>query len=220
MDAKTLASYIDATIVRNNNTFEEADRLADAAVKYGFSSVITLPCYTEYMVSELSGTGVRVGSVAGFPWGGELSDAKAFEAARLMALGADEVDIVINLGYFFSERYNLVENDIRQVRDVIPEGKILKCIVESCMLSDEQIKTVTKIVIDGGADFIKTCTGFHGAAEVRHVEIMAETAKGAIKIKASGGIRTAEDAVRFIDAGASRLGIGFDSAVKIIDSVK
>ena len=218
MDKLTLASYIDATIVQNNNTLDDVRALAFAATEYRFKTVITLPCYTGYIKELLCGSDIHIGTVSGFPWGGETGKVKAFEAKSGISDGADEIDMVINLGYLFSGDYDLVLDDIKQVRDAT-RGKILKCIIESAMLTDDQIKAATDIVAESGADFVKCCTGFNGPALLHHVEIMRNTARDRIRVKASGGIRTAKDAEAFINAGAERLGIGFKSAVKIIDSI-
>ena len=218
MNKETLVSYIDATIVKNNNTFEDVDALIKAAKEYNFKTAFTMPCYTAYLAEALKDTNVGIGGVAGFPWGGEMSEAKALEAQMGVKAGADEIDIVINLGYLFSKKYDLVLKDIVTVRNAVPDTT-LKCIIESSMLTKEQIKTATQIVVDSGADFVKCCTGFHGTASLEQVETMLSVTQGKIKIKASGGIRTYSDAVSFINAGADRLGIGFESAVKILNEV-
>lgn len=218
MNRSELASKIDATIVKNNHTLEDVDRLIECAKKYKFACTFTLPCYMEKVAEALKGTGVHTGGVTGFPSGGDFTDVKVYAAEKAVERGAQEIDMVINIGWLLSGLDDKVVGDIKAVKDAV--GDIpLKCIIESPMLSEDDIRRASNLVVKAGADYVKTATGWFGTTKLSDVEIIKSEIGDAALIKAAGGIRSAEDAMAMLAAGASRLGIGLDSAVKILDTV-
>lgn len=218
MTKKELASFIDATLVQNVNTLEEVDKLTSLTKKYEFASIFTLPSYTAFAAQKLAllGTSTLVGGVAGFPWGGETRETKVFEATNGIRHGAQEMDMVINLGYFFSGKYDEVCDEIKAIKDAIGDVT-LKCIIEAPLLNEYQIRKATELVIQGGGNYVKTGTGFNGAATIEMVKIMKSVTVDDILIKAAGGIRTWKDAAALLAAGADRLGIGGFKAAAILD---
>jgi len=219
MTKNELASHIDATLVRNNHTLTEIDDLITKAKQYHFASVFILPCYTQYVAQHLAGTGVLTGGVIGFPWGGECTESKVFEAKLNLKLGAQEMDMVINLGFLLSGKYEAVRDDIRAVKDAI--GDIpLKCILECAELNDNMIVRGAELIMKGGADYLKTATGFNGTASLEQVRLIKSVIGNDLRLKVAGGIRDLKSAEAFIGAGANRLGIGYLNAVSILDSIE
>ena len=207
-----LAKYIDHTILKAFASKQDIEKLCAEAKEYGFASVCVNPCWVEYCAQLLKGSGVKVCTVIGFPLGANESATKAFEAALAIKQGAGEVDMVINIGAVKSGNWDLVKSDIQAVRDA-SKGVILKVIIETSYLTDEEKKKVCKISADCGADFVKTSTGFSDAgAKAEDVKLMKEAS--GIAVKASGGIRSKEDALKMINAGASRLGTS--AGIKIV----
>jgi len=207
-----LAKYIDHTILKAAATQTDIELLCKEAKEYGFASVCVNPCWVSLCAKLLEGTDVKVCTVVGFPLGANLSAVKAFEAELSVKQGAQEIDMVINIGALKSGMLDLVQSDIQAVRDAC-KGKILKVIIETSYLTDEEKVKVSKIAAECGADFVKTSTGFSDkGATVEDVKLMAQA--GGIKVKASGGVKTREDALKMIEAGASRLGTS--SGIKII----
>ena len=184
----------------------DVESLCREAVDLGVYSVCVSPSFLP-LSSELLG-GVKVATVCGFPSGKHKDGIKATEAARSVTDGADEVDMVIDIGNVIAGDWQAVQADVRAVRDAIP-ATVLKVIIESAALSDLQIMEVCRVCADLGADFVKTSTGFHpaGGASAHAVELMRRTVGDALGVKASGGIRTWEAAVDMVNAGASRLGL-------------
>jgi deoxyribose-phosphate aldolase len=180
----------------------------------GVFSVCVSPTFVAHAVAEARGR-LAVATVCGFPSGKHVSEVKAAEAARSVADGADEVDMVIDVGAARAGDVASVEADVAAVRAAVPAGKVLKVIIESAALSDEEIVAVCRAAESAGADFVKTSTGFHpaGGASVHAVRLMARTVGGRLGIKASGGVRTLHDALAMIEAGATRLGLSGTSAV-------
>lgn len=176
------------------------------ALEYQFFSVAVNPVWTATAARELRGSEVMVLSVAGFPLSASRPDVKLFEAAKGVADGAREIDMVANVGWLVSGRYAEVEDEIRLLREALPYNVVLKVIIEAGKLSPEQQVEATKCVINGGAQFVKTCTGFFGGATVEQVQTLREAAAGQIEVKASGGIKTLEDCRKLLAAGATRLG--------------
>lgn len=219
MNRSELASKIDATIVHNNHTLADVDHLIECAKKYKFASTFMLPCYMEKVAEALKGTDVHTGGVTGFPSGGDFTDAKIYAAKLSVERGAQEIDMAINIGWLLSGLDNKVADDIKAVKDVLGENIPLKCIIESPMLSEDDIRRASNLVVKAGADYVKTATGWFGTTTLKDVEIIKSEIGDSALIKAAGGIRSAEDAMAMITAGASRLGIGVDNAVKILDSV-
>lgn len=217
MNVKELASYFDASLVKNNNTIAQIEEAVVKGKKFGVASVITLPCYSAFLVEQLKGSDIIVGGVLGFPWGGEVTEVKVAEAKGNLADGVQELDMVMNLGLLFSEKYDAVVEDIARVKEAVGET-VLKVIIESPQLSRAQLKKAAELVIESGADYVKTATGFNGVASLDEVKSLKDIVGDRIKVKAAGGIRSAEDAEKFIAAGADRLGIGFANAYQILET--
>ncbi|KQH78243.1 2-deoxyribose-5-phosphate aldolase [Mycobacterium gordonae] len=215
---RQLAAMVDHTLLKPEAT--EADVLALVAegTDLGVYAVCVSPSMVPVAVREADAQGVRVAAVAGFPSGKHLSVVKAQEAAAAVAAGAAEVDMVIDVGAALAGQFDAVLADVAAVR-AGASGAVLKVIVESAVLlalSDEHtLAAVCRAAEEAGADFVKTSTGFHpaGGASVRAVEVMAATVGGRLGVKASGGIRTASDALAMLDAGATRLGLSGTRAV-------
>ena len=201
-----IARYIDHTLLKPEATREDVAALIREADELGVYSVCVSPSMLPLTFPE--GSQLKLAVVCGFPSGKHHSSIKAAEAALAVSQGADEVDMVIDVGAAREGRFDAVEADIRAVREAIP-GAVLKVIIESAALTDEQIVGASRAAVSADADFVKTSTGFHpaGGASVEAVELMAKTVGGKLGVKASGGIRTAEDAERYIAAGATRLGV-------------
>lgn len=207
-----LAKYIDHTILKAVATKQDVTKLCAEAAQYGFASVCVNPFWVRLCADLLKGSGVKVCTVIGFPLGANASKVKAFEAELAIKEGADEVDMVINIGALKSGMLDVVKEDIAAVREA-SKGKTLKVIIETSYLTEEEKKTVCKICAECGVDFVKTSTGFSDAgAKAEDVKLMAEAS--GLAVKASGGIRSKEDALKMIEAGASRLGTS--AGVKIV----
>lgn len=206
--------YIDHTALKSFCTDSEIEKLCYEAVKYNFKSVCVNPSDVALCSKLLSGTGVKVCTVIGFPLGKNKTEIKVEEARLAVIDGATELDMVINVAKLKEGAYAFVQNEIERVIEVA-SGNVVKVIIESGLLTDEEIALATKIVCDAGADFVKTCTGFTGGVATENaVKIMRENLSGKTQIKASGGIKTFDDAVKFINLGASR--IGTSSGVEIM----
>lgn len=202
-----LAKYIDHTILKPDATYEMVRRLCEEAREYGFYSVCVNPCHVRLAESELENSDVKITTVVGFPLGANSSEVKAFEAGKAIAEGADEIDMVINIGALKSGDLERVKSDIEAVADICRDKAVLKTIIETCLLDSEEIVKVCEIARSCRVDFVKTSTGFGASgARVEDVKLMKETVGENIEVKASGGIRTREDALKFIEAGAGRIG--------------
>jgi len=201
-----LNQYIDHTLLKATATQCEIEKLCAEAVEYNFCAVCVNPCYVSVAKKALQGSSVKVCTVIGFPLGQNTTETKVFETKNAIENGADEIDMVINVGATLSGDYGYVSKEIAEVRKV-SSGKTLKVIVETCYLSAEQIAKLTQLCASSGADFIKTSTGFGArGASLDDVKTMAKAGQNAIKIKASGGIKTKEFAEALIRAGAERIG--------------
>lgn len=213
MDRAALARLVDHTLLKPEATVAEVIALCEEANELGTYSVCVSPTFVETAKANVSG-GVAVATVCGFPSGKHHSEIKAAEAALAVSQGADEVDMVIDVGRAIMGDFDYVQKDIIAVRKAT-KGKILKVILETAALNDDQIKSACLASDFAGADFVKTSTGFHpsGGAELRAIKIMQETVGGRLGIKASGGIRTAEFALELVAAGATRLGLSGTRAV-------
>lgn len=213
-----LSKYIDHTVLAADATRQKIIDLCREARENDFASVCINSSWVPLAKKELEGSSVNVCTVVGFPLGAASTAAKAFEAGNAVKDGAVEVDMVINVGALKSGMYDFVENDIRAVRDAIGD-KVLKVIIETCLLSDEEKKTACRLAEKAGADFVKTSTGFSkGGATVADVRLMKASVSDRVKVKASGGIRSYETAMAMIEAGASRLGTS--SGVAIVNGEK
>ena len=201
-----LAKYIDHTILKPEATSQNIEGLCSEAAEHKFAAVCINPCYVELAVRLLAGTGVKVATVIGFPLGANLSTVKAFEARQAVMQGADEIDMVINIGAAKQGKWETVLFDIRQVV-AGADGHSVKVIVETSLLTEDEKKKVCNIVLSSGAHYIKTSTGFStGGATVADVELFKAIVGDKIGIKAAGGIRSRADAQAMIAAGATRLG--------------
>ena len=210
-----LASLIDHTLLKPDATREEIEQLCREALQFCFASVCVNPNWVPLCASVLGGRGVKVCTVIGFPFGAHLPDVKAYEARRAVEQGADEVDMVINIGALKSKDYALVEQDIRGVVKGVGKDTIVKVILETSLLSRDEKIMGSSLAKAAGADFVKTSTGFAGGgATVDDIRLMRETVGPEIGVKASGGIRTSEDVQKMVAAGATR--IGASASVKIV----
>lgn len=210
-----VAKMIDHTLLKPEATSDQVKTLIAEAAKLGTYSICISPSQLPVEVPE----GLHIATVVGFPSGAVKAEVKAAEAARAVADGAEEVDMVINIAFAKEHRFDDLEAEIKTVRDAIP-GKILKVIIESAALTDEEIIAACKASESAGADFVKTSTGFHpaGGASAHAVKLMRETVGDRLGVKASGGIRDAAAAEEMIAAGASRLGLSSSAAV--LDGLK
>ena len=198
--------YFDHTILKPEATKNEVKEICMEAIQYGFASVCVNEFYTSFVSSILKGSGVDTCVVIGFPLGASSTAVKVFETQSAICNGADEIDMVINIGALKDQQYEFVQDDIQQVK-LACQGKILKVIIEVCLLSNEEIIKACELSVAAGADFVKTSTGFSNAgATVEAVALMKRTVNGKAKVKAAGGIRDVETAKAMIAAGADRLG--------------
>ncbi|HEX6286985.1 MAG TPA: deoxyribose-phosphate aldolase [Acidimicrobiia bacterium] len=211
-----LAKYIDHTLLGADATAADIDRLCDEADRYRFASVCINPTWVKRAANNLRGTGVPVCTVIGFPLGATTPEVKAMEARKALRDGAREVDMVINIGALKSGDHDLVYDDIVKVVDAAHEvGAICKVILETALLTDEEKVVASALAKRARADFVKTSTGFGpGGATVYDVALMRETVGPEMGVKASGGVRTADDAEDMIAAGATR--IGASAGVQIV----
>lgn len=207
------ARLIDHTLLKPEATRADVDALIAEAVELGTYSVCVSPSMLPLVLPE--GTDLKVAVVAGFPSGKHTSAVKAAEAAEAVRAGADEVDMVIDVGAAVAGDYASLEEDIAAVRQAVPAPTVLKVIIESAALSDDAIVGACKAAESAGADFVKTSTGFHpaGGASEHAVRLMAETVGGRLGVKASGGVRTLADAQKYVAAGATRLGVSGSRAL-------
>lgn len=209
--------YFDHTMLAPQATSTDIDKLIKEAIKYDFKSVCIAPSYIKYAKEQLAKTDVLICTVIGFPLGYNATSVKVYETKIALDHGADEIDMVINIGRFKNKEYEYVLNEIKAIKEVC-DNKVLKVIVETALLANQEIKTITEIVLKSGADFIKTSTGFSfRGASFEDVEIMKSIAQDKLLIKASGGIKTGEDALKMIKLGASRLGTS--KTVQIIEEL-
>lgn len=196
----------DHTILKADATREAVKKVCDEAKEYGFMSVCVNGYYTSFAAQQLKGTDVKVCTVVGFPLGQMAAEAKAAEAAIAVRDGADEIDMVINVGALRDGLCDVVQNDILRVKEACGSA-LLKVIIETCLLTDEEKVKACQLAREAGADFVKTSTGFStGGAKAEDVALMRKTVGGAMGVKASGGIRDRETAMAMVKAGASRLG--------------
>lgn len=200
-----ILAVCDHTLLLQTSTWEEIRGICDDALKYHTASVCIPPCYVKQAAEYLGGR-IPVCTVIGFPNGNHTTACKVFETKDAVANGADEIDMVINVGMLKAGDYEYVLNEIREIRDAC-QGKILKVIIETCLLTDEEKIKMCGIVTASGADFIKTSTGFSTAgATFADIELFAQHIGAGVRMKAAGGISSIADAEKFMDLGASRLG--------------
>lgn len=210
-----LAKYIDHTILKPASTREEVLTVCNEAKEYGFASVCVNQYHTAYVREQLEGSDVMVCTVVGFPLGAVVKEVKAFETDLAVKAGADEIDMVINVGALKDGEYDLVRDDIKAVVEAAA-GKTVKVIIETCLLTDEEKVKACELSVEAGAHFVKTSTGFStGGATVEDIALMRKTVGDKAKVKASGGVRDYDGAMAVIEAGANR--IGASSGVKIVN---
>lgn len=203
---KLLNTYIDHTLLKASATKDDIKNLCDEAIEYNFFSVCVNSTYVSLAKEYLKNTDVKVCSVIGFPLGAMSTKSKVFEAKNAINDGADEIDMVINVGLLKSKDFDSVWRDIEAVKKCMPNN-VLKVILETCYLDDLEIIKASELAIQSGADFIKTSTGFGtGGATIHDVKLMKSVAKDCIKIKASGGVRDTKTALEYINLGVERLG--------------
>ncbi|MCU5746601.1 deoxyribose-phosphate aldolase [Staphylococcus sp. SQ8-PEA] len=212
------AQFIDHTLLKPDATVKQIDQLIDEANDYQFKSVCIHPTHVKHAAQSLANSDVLVCTVIGFPLGAETSEVKAFETENAIHHGADEIDMVINIGALKDKDYQRVEQDILAVIQSAA-NKTVKVIIETCLLTNEEIVKACEISKSAGADFVKTSTGFAGGgATVNNVRLMKRTVGSEMGVKASGGVRTAEDFIAMIEAGATR--VGASAGVSIIQELE
>lgn len=205
MDVKEILKHVDHTLLLQPSTWAEIKQICDDAVKYGTASVCIPPCYVKEASGYLQGK-MAVCTVIGFPNGNVTTAVKAFETKDAIANGASEFDMVINIGWLRDGRFDLVENEIRTLKAACGD-KVLKVIIETCLLTEAEKVKMCELVTNAGADYIKTSTGFSkGGATFADVELFAKHVGPNVKIKAAGGISSLDDAEKFLSLGADRLG--------------
>lgn len=208
-----ISSYIDHTQLAENATEDKIEKLCNEAKEYKFASVCVNSCWASYCAQKLAGTAVNVCCVVGFPLGAMSIAAKAFEAKHAIEDGATEIDMVINVGALKDKKDSFVEEDIRAVKEACGD-KHLKVIIETCLLTEEEKVRACKLAVKAGADFVKTSTGFSTAgATAEDVALMRKTVGDNVGVKAAGGIRDYQTAMKMIEAGANRLGCSAGIAI-------
>lgn len=215
---QNINQLIDHTILKPEASIDDVRKLCIEAKEYNFYSVCVNSAYVNVAYNFLLHSNVKVCSVVGFPLGAMIKEAKAYEAKFAVDSGAEEIDMVINIGLLKSGKIDLFERDIKKVREAC-KASVLKVIIETCLLDDKEKILACKIAKEYGADFVKTSTGFSTSGATEHdVELMRKTVGDKMGVKASGGIKTYEDAIKMINAGANRLGTS--SGIAIMKSAK
>ncbi|MGM0501212.1 MAG: deoxyribose-phosphate aldolase [Bacillota bacterium] len=218
MEPSEVAAVIDHTILNPDIAEKDVEIKCKEALEYGFASVCVNPNFVKLVADRLKGSDVKVCTVIGFPLGERTSEAKAFAVKNALKNGAEEIDMVLNIGALKSKAWDIVKADIKAVVNAAGGDAVVKVILETCYLDEDEIKKACQVVQEAGADFVKTSTGFGtGGAEVEDVKLMRETVGDELGVKASGGIGSMEDALAMIEAGATR--IGASSGVQIVEGV-
>lgn len=216
MNLQEILSKVDHTLLSQTATFDDIKKVCDDAVKYGVASVCIPPCYVS-SAKEYVDNKTKICTVIGFPNGYNDAETKKFETKSALSSGADEIDMVINIGALKDKKYDYVLKEISEIKRLCGE-KILKVIIETCLLTEEEKIKMCEIVSNSGADFIKTSTGFSASgATFDDIKLFKKYVSPNVKIKAAGGIKTLEDAEKFINLGASRLGTS--RIVKIVKNM-
>lgn len=214
METKNIASMIDHTLLKPEGTRAQIEKLCKEALQYSFASVCVNPTNVIQASEILKGSSVKVCTVIGFPLGANTSEVKAFETENAIANGAEEVDMVINIGRLKDKDYEYVKNDIAAVVNAAKGKAITKVIIETCLLTEEEKVKVCELAKEAGADFVKTSTGFStGGATPEDIALMRKTVGPEMGVKASGGVRSSEDAEAVIKAGATRIGASASIAI-------
>lgn len=205
MDTTIIMSKVDHTLLSQGATWDEIRNICDDGVKYSVASVCIPPSFVKKAANYLKGR-LKVCTVIGFPNGYQTTETKCFETSNAIANGADEIDMVINIGWVKEQNYDAVLNEIQKIKEVCAD-RVLKVIIETCLLTEEEKIELCRVVVQSGADYIKTSTGFSSAgATFDDIALFAKYTEKKIGIKAAGGISSFEDAERFIELGATRLG--------------
>lgn len=209
-----VAKMIDHTLLKADATKDQIEKICAEAKEYNFASVCVNPTWVKLSSDLLNGTEVKVCTVIGFPLGASTPETKAFETKNAIENGATEVDMVINIGALKVGDNELVERDIRAVVDAAKGKALTKVIIETCLLTEEEKVRACELSVKAGADFVKTSTGFStGGATAEDIALMRKTVGPDIGVKASGGVRSAEDAQKMIEAGATRIGASSGAAI-------
>lgn len=209
-----LNRMIDHTILKPEATEAAVQKIIDEAKEYNFFSVCINPCWVAFASEQLADTDVAVCTVIGFPLGANTPEVKAYEAADAIKNGANEVDMVINIGALKSQQYDHVRQDIQGIVDAAKGKALVKVIIETALLTDEEKVKACELAEEAGADFVKTSTGFStGGAKVADIRLMRETVGPDMGVKASGGVHNAEEALAMIEAGATRIGASTGVAI-------
>ena len=215
--SQNYAAMIDHTLLKADSTQKQVQQICEEAKQYGFASVCVNPTWVKYSAEQLAGTDVLVCTVIGFPLGANTSAVKAFETKDAIANGAGEIDMVINIGALKDGNFDLVRSDIKAVVEAA-NGTLVKVIIETCLLTDEEKVKACELAVEAGADFVKTSTGFStGGATAEDIALMRKTVGPNLGVKASGGVRNLEDMKRMIENGATR--IGASSGVAIMNGL-
>lgn len=206
---------IDHTLLKPEATEEQIEKLLKEAIEYDFFSVCVNPVWVKKCAEMLKDTGVKVCTVIGFPLGANTLETKVFETKNALDNGADEIDMVINIGYMKSKKFVEVENEIAELAKICHDkGAILKVILENCLLTKDEIKKACQLADKAGADFVKTSTGFStSGADAEDVKLMKESISDRMKVKASGGIRDYKKTMEMVNNGADRLGVSAGLAI-------
>lgn len=211
-----ISLMIDHTLLKPDATKEMIKKLCLEAIEYKFGAVCVNPYYVRYCKGLLIDTDVKVATVIGFALGANTKEIKAMETKDAIENGADEIDMVINIGALKSNDYSVVEEDIKSVVNAANNKALVKVIIETCLLTDEEKKTACRLALEAGADYVKTSTGFStGGAKVEDIKLMKSVVGDKLGIKASGGIKDLKTATELIEAGATRLGTS--SGIKILN---
>lgn len=214
-----LAGMIDHTLLKPEATRVQIEKICEEAKQYHFASVCVNSCYTKLVCQLLKGSGVKVCTVIGFPLGVNVTDVKAAEAKAAVRDGAEEIDMVINVGALKSGDLDYVREDIKVVVQAVAGSAIVKVILETCLLTDKEKETACRLSKEAGAHYVKTSTGFNKAgATEEDIKLMYNAVSPELKVKASGGIRTTEHALKMINAGASR--IGASASIDILNGLE
>src|SRR3972149_4746976 len=215
MTSEQLAGYIDLTLLKPQITAKDIEALVRDAQKYPFASVCIPPCHVSLSAKMLKDSPIKVGTVIGFPLGYQTTSVKLYEASEAVESSAKEIDMVMNISAFKSGEMTMVQDEISEVVSALPKI-VVKVIIEACYLTDKEKIKACEMTIKSKADFVKTSTGFGpDGATIEDVKLLVKTAKGRINVKASGGIKTFDDTLKMIDAGAMR--IGTSAGMKIIE---
>lgn len=205
MEIKDVLKYVDHTLLKQESTWEQMKVICDDAIKFSTASVCVPPSFVK-QCKEYCGEKMKICTVIGFPNGYNTTAVKVFETEDALRNGADEIDMVINIGWAKEGKFNLIKEEIKAIKTACGE-KILKVIIETCLLSEEEKKEMCKIVTEAGADFIKTSTGFSTAGATRDdIKLFSDNIGENVKMKAAGGIASLADAEDFLKLGAERLG--------------